>query len=65
MVSRLIFYKCEHCGILHKIFISKVNLTVSVLDKLYPEKDVFDSNGYLTCIDCDNKNKFQIQRVFP
>ena len=58
-------YRCEGCGILIKMFISTKRCHFSVLGKLYSEKQLLDSNGYLKCIDCLHVNKLQIQKVFP
>lgn len=62
--GRLIFYRCEMCGILHKIYIKDNILRISILDKLHSEQQIFDSNGYLICIECKHENKLQIQKVF-
>ena len=63
-MSRIIMYRCEGCGILIKIYISTLKCHFSILDKLYSEKQLLDSNDYLKCIDCNHVNSLQIQKVY-
>ena len=60
----LIFYRCEMCGILYKIYVRNNLIRISISDKLHSYNQLFDSNGYLLCIDCKHKNKLQIQKVY-
>jgi hypothetical protein len=52
-MSFLIDFKCERCGVNHKILIKDNILRVSCLDKLISTKLVFDKYGFFKCSQCE------------
>ena len=60
----LIFFRCKMCGLIYKIYIKDNILRITILGKLHSYNQLFDSNGYLLCIECKHKNKLQIQKVY-
>jgi len=62
MVSILIKSLCEICGLIHTALIKKDKITFNILDNLYSDKEILDSNGYLVCLNCKHTNNLNIKK---